>query len=157
MNDRNPSLTPSRRNDEGSTASPPSWVADSRAHGPSASMTPTLSADVTRALVALWIDYAGVSPTDAHTRIDGNTVTCVLVDGVADFNIATDRTLDGYKPQGVAATLADYKLEAVSEVTRVTRQRVTSFLSSHDPDTDVATETFTLESSLSRGAPRDLR
>jgi hypothetical protein len=109
---------------------------------------------VTEALVALWVDHAGVSPTDAHTDIDGNTVTCVMVDGVSDFNIATDRTLDGYKPHGVATTLADYKREAVSEITRVTHQRVTSFLSSHDPDTDVATETFTLEASLRQGAPR---
>ena len=108
--------------------------------------------------VALWLEYAGVSPTDAHTHIDGNVVTCVMVDGVSDFNIATDRTMEGYKPHGVASTLADYKLEAVSEVTRVTHQRVTSFLSSHDPDTDVATETFTLEASLRpRGTPRHER
>ena len=154
MTDRNPSRAPRRPNDAGSPASPPQWIADSRAYGPSASLTPTLSADVTEALVALWLEHAGVSPTNAHTHIDGNTVTCVMVDGVSDFNIATDRTLDAYKPHGVATTLADYKLEAVSEVTRVTHQRVTSFLSSHDPDTDVATETFTLEASLGRGAPR---
>jgi hypothetical protein len=109
---------------------------------------------VTEALVALWTDYAGVIPTEAHTEIDGNTVTCVLADGVSEFNIATDTTLDGYKPHGVAMTLANYKREAVSEVTRVTQQRVTSFLSSHDSDTNVATETFTLEASLRRGAPR---
>lgn len=114
----------------------------------------SLSADVTEALLALWVDYSGVLPTDAHTQIHRNTVTCVLVDGVSDFNLATDRALDGYKPRGVAATLADYKLEAVSEITRVTRQRVTSFLSIHDADTDVATETFTLEPSLGRGMPR---
>ena len=153
MTDRNPSGSLSRRSETGSSA-PPAWVADSRSYGPSASLTPTLSADITAALVALWVDYAGVPPTDAHTHIDGNTVTCVLVDGVSAFNIATDRTLDGYKPHGVATTLADYKLEAASEVTRVTHQRVTSFLSSHDPDTNVATETFTLEASLSRGASR---
>jgi hypothetical protein len=35
----------------------------------------------------------------------------------------------------------------------VTRQRVASFVSSHDRDTDVATEVFTLEPSLRRGAP----
>jgi hypothetical protein len=109
---------------------------------------------VTEALVALWADYSGVPPTKADTQIDGNTVTCVLVGGVSEFDIATDMTLDGYKPHGVAMTLANYKREAVSEVTRVTHQRVTSFLSSHDPDTNVATETFTLEASLGRGAPR---
>jgi hypothetical protein len=153
MKDRDSSRTPTLRDSERDSATPPAWVADSRAYGPSAPLTPTLSADVTEALVALWLEYAGVSPTDAHTHINGNTVTCVMVDGVSDFNLATDRTLEGYKPQGVASTLADYKLEAVSEVTRVTHQRVTSFLSSHDPDTDVATETFTLEASLGRGAP----
>ena len=153
MTDRNPSGSLSRRSETG-TSAPPAWVAETRRYGPSASLTPTLSADITAALVALWVDYAGVPPTDAHTHIDGNTVTCVLVDGVSAFNIATDRTLDGYKPHGVATTLADYKLEAASEVTRVTHQRVTSFLSSHDPDTNVATETFTLEASLSRGASR---
>jgi hypothetical protein len=36
---------------------------------------------------------------------------------------------------------------------KLTRQRVASFVSSHDRDTDVATEVFTLEPSLSRGAP----
>ncbi len=145
MADRNRSTSPRRRSGADSSTSPPPWAADIGTHGPSAALTPTLSADVTKALVALWVEYAGVSPTDAHTDIDGDTVTCVMVDGVSDFNIATDRTLKGYKPQGVATTLADYKLEAVSEVARVTHQRVTSFLSSHDPDTDVATETFTLE------------
>jgi len=117
-------------------------------------MHSTLSADLTEVLVALWTDYAGVSPTDAHTQIDGNTVTCVLVHGVSEFNIATDETLEGYKPHGVAMTLANYKREAVSEVSRVTCQRVTSFHSSHDPVTEVATETFLLEASLGRGAPR---
>jgi len=154
MEDRDSSRTPLRRNDAGNSSTPPPWVADGRAYGPCAPLIPTLSADVTKALVAVWLEYAGVSPTDAHTKIDGNIVTCVMVDGVADFNIATDRTKQGYKPHGVAATLADYKLEAVSEVARVTHQRVTSFLSSHDPDTDVATETFTLEASLAREAPR---
>jgi hypothetical protein len=77
-----------------------------------------------------------------------------MVNGVSDFNVATDRTLDEYRPHGVATTLADYKLDAVSAVTRVSHQRVTSFVSSHDPDTDVATETFTLEALPDRGATR---
>jgi hypothetical protein len=50
-------------------------------------------------------------------------------------------------------TEATYKQEAVAAVGRVMRQRVASFVSSHDRDTDVATEVFTLEPSLSRGAP----
>ncbi len=154
MQSPTPPRTQRRRDGAKISASPPPLVAASHVDGASAPLTPTLSADVTEALVALWLQYAGVSPTDAHTHINGNTLTCVMVDGVSDFNLATDRATEGYKPHGVASTLADYKLEAVSEVTRITHQRVTSFLSSHDPDTDVATETFTLEPSLRRGAPR---
>ena len=51
-------------------------------------------------------------------------------------------------------TAAAYKRDAVAAVVRLTRQRVACFVSSHDRDTDVATEVFTLEPSLSRGAPR---
>jgi hypothetical protein len=50
-------------------------------------------------------------------------------------------------------TPAAYKRDAVAAVVRLTRQRVVAFVSSHDRDTDVATEVFTLEPSLSRGAP----
>lgn len=157
MTDRNLSGALAHRSGPGSST-PPAWVAAGSDSEPSAApVTSTLSSDLTQALVALWVDYAGVPPTDAHTHVHGNTVTCVLVDGVSAFNTATDRTLDGYKPHGIATTLADYKLEAVSEVTRVTRQRVTAFLSSHDPATDVATETFTLEASLGRGRGRTTR
>jgi hypothetical protein len=62
----------------------------------------------------------------------------------------TRHTVEGLGRQ----TAAEYKRAAVAAVTRVTRQRVVSFVSSHDRDTDVATEVFTLEASLSRGAPR---
>jgi hypothetical protein len=50
-------------------------------------------------------------------------------------------------------TQAAYRRDAVAAIVRATRQRVESFVSSHDRDTDVATEVFTLEPSLKRGAP----
>ncbi len=50
-------------------------------------------------------------------------------------------------------TPAAYKREAIAAVARLTRQRVASLVSSHDRDTDVATEVFTLEPSFKRGAP----
>jgi hypothetical protein len=53
-------------------------------------------------------------------------------------------------------SLASYKKDAVAAVVRLTRQRVMSFVSSHDRDTDVATEVFTLEPSLLQGRPRSL-
>jgi Na+-translocating membrane potential-generating system (MpsC) len=115
---------------------------------------PTLSAEVTRSLTSLWTRYAGKAPTNGRTEIRGNVVTCVLTEAVAAFNrsMIAPQTLDTVRGVGML-TPAAYRQEAVAAVVRVTRQRVASFVSSHDRDTDVATEVFTLEPSLRRGAP----
>ncbi len=119
---------------------------------------PALSAELTKSFVGLWTRYAGKRPTDARTEIRGNVVTCVLADAVGDFNKSMiDKSVAPRTGDIVAGvrrlTPAAYKREAVAAVVRVTRQRVASFVSSHDRETDVATEVFTLEPSLSRGAP----
>jgi hypothetical protein len=113
-----------------------------------------LPAEITTSLVSLWTSYAGTAPSAARTEIRGNVVTCVLVDAVGDYNrsLAGSQTRDSVAGIG-KLTPAAYKREAAAAVTRVTRQRVASFISSHDRDTDVATEVFTLEPSLGRGAP----
>jgi hypothetical protein len=113
-----------------------------------------LPAELTKSLVSLWAQYAGKAPTNARTEIRGNVVTCVLVDAVGDYNNSMIASQTGDTVPGVATvTPAAYRREAVAAVVRLTRQRVASFVSSHDRDTDVATEVFTLEPSLSRGAP----
>ena len=96
-----------------------------------------------------------IAPANARTDVRGNVVTCVLADAVGDFNrrMIAPRARDTVGDAG-KLTPAAYKREAVAAVVRLTRQRVASFVSSHDRDTDVATEVFTLEPSLSRGAPR---
>jgi uncharacterized protein YbcI len=113
-----------------------------------------LPAELTKALVSLWTEYAGTPPTNARTDIRGNVVTCVLVDAVGDYNrsMIAPQTRDTVRGIGKLTTAA-YKRDAVAAVVRLTRQRVASFVSSHDRDTDVATEIFTLEPSLNRGAP----
>jgi uncharacterized protein YbcI len=116
---------------------------------------PTLSAELTESLTSLWTQYAGKRPSNGRTEIRGNVVTCVLADAVGDFNRSMIAPQAGDSIRGIGKlSSAAYKRDAVAAVTRVTRQRVASFLSSHDRDTDVATEIFTLEPSLSRGAPR---
>ena len=114
-----------------------------------------LSAELTESLVSLWTRYAGKRPTNARTEIRGNVVTCVLADAVGDYNksMIAPQTRDSVRGVG-KLTPAAYRRDAVAAVVRLTRQRVASFLSSHDRDTDVATEVFTLEPSLGRGAPR---
>ena len=115
---------------------------------------PTLSAELTKSLTSLWTRYAGKRPANGRTEIRGNVVTWVLPDAVSDFNKTMNAPQDRDTVGGVRRiTPASYKREAVAAVVKVTRQRVASFASSHDRDTDVATEIFTLEPSLSRGAP----
>ncbi len=113
-----------------------------------------LPAELTKSLVSLWTQYAGKEPTDARTEIRGNVVTCVLVDAVGDYNRSMGAQQTGDTVRGVGKlTPAAYKRDAIAAVVRLTRQRVASFVSSHDRDTDVATEVFTLEPSFNRGAP----
>lgn len=113
-----------------------------------------LQEEITKSLVSLWTQYAGKEPTRAQTEIRGNVVTCVLVDAVADFNKSMIAPPGGDTARGEAKlTVTAYKRDAVTAIVRATRQRVESFLSSHDRATDVATDVFTLEPSLTRGAP----
>jgi uncharacterized protein YbcI len=113
-----------------------------------------LPAELTKSLVSLWTQYVGKAPTNARTQIRGNVVTCVLVDAVGDYNrsMVAPQTRDTVRGVG-KLTAAAYERDAVAVVVRLTRQRVASFVSSHDRDTDVATEVFTLEPSFKRGAP----
>ena len=111
-----------------------------------------LAARLTESLSSLWAEYAGSRPDAPHTDIRGNTVTCVLPGAVGDFDLsmANDRSREvGEGPRRL--TPATYRREAVAAVVGLTRQRVIGFVSSHDRDTDVATEIFTLEPSLRRG------
>jgi uncharacterized protein YbcI len=116
---------------------------------------PVLSADLSESLASLWTRYAGRRPTSIRTEIRGNVVTCVLIDAVGDFNRSMIAPQAHDTVRGVGKlTPAAYRREAIAAVVRLTRQRVASLVSSHDRDTDVATEVFTLEPSLLRGAPR---
>jgi hypothetical protein len=114
-----------------------------------------LPAEITKSLVSLWTQYAGRAPQgNARTEIRGNVVTCVLVDAVGDYNRSMVARQTRDTVQGVGKlTPAAYRREAVAAVVRLTRQRVASFVSSHDRDTDIATEVFKLEPSFNRGAP----
>jgi uncharacterized protein YbcI len=113
------------------------------------------SSQLTRSLSSLWAQYSGDRPKGAHTEIRGNVVTVTMADAVGAFNqnMVAAQSHDTVAGTG-KLTESAYKREAVQAVVRVTGQRVASFVSSHDRETDVATERFTLEPSLGRGAPR---
>jgi uncharacterized protein YbcI len=117
----------------------------------------SLSGKISRAFGSLWTEYADKRPSEVRTEIRGNVVTCKLIDAVGVFNRSMIAPQTHEPVRGVGKlTSADYQRDAVAAVVRLTRQRVTSFVSNHDRDTDVATEVFTLEPSLQRGRPRSL-
>jgi uncharacterized protein YbcI len=105
-----------------------------------------LQTEITDALVAVWARHCGKHPTAARTEIRDNIVICVLVDAVGDCDAALFDSEAADAVAGASSVAsAVYKSEAAATVAALTGRRVTSFISSHDADTDVATETFTLE------------
>jgi uncharacterized protein YbcI len=114
--------------------------------GPRRAQARGLPAQITRSIGTLWTRYAGQRPTDVRTELRGDVVTCVLVDAVDPFNERlTARPAQDASHGAERHMLASYKAEAVKTIVRLTRQRVSPFVSSHDRTTDVATEIFTLE------------
>jgi uncharacterized protein YbcI len=101
---------------------------------------------VTASIGSIWNEYAGKAPSDVRTTIRDNVVTCVLIDAVAAFErgMAASRAAPS-KGGSCGHTARGYKQEAVGAVVRLTGKGVAAFASSHDCDTDVATEVFTLK------------
>jgi uncharacterized protein YbcI len=108
-----------------------------------------LRVEITDALVAIWIRYAGKSPIDARTEIRDNVVTCVMVDAVSDYDSGLIASQKRNAVSGAdKLTDADYKSEAAARVADLMGRPVTSLISSHDLTTNAATEIFTLERRL---------
>jgi hypothetical protein len=122
---------------------------------PNARLSDGLPAELTESIVSVWTQYIGSPPSSARTEIRGNVVTCVLAGAVGDYNRnVIDPPNEDAVRGGGEFTPAAYKRDAIAAVVRLTHQSVAAFLSSHDRETDVARETFILEASLNRGAPR---
>ena len=103
---------------------------------------------ISEAIRQVWANYSPSRPCTVRTEISGDVVTCQIVDAVATF----DRAIAAPGSYLVRPTLDTYKKDAIAAVVGVTRQRVTRLMSSHDRDTDVATEVFMLEPSARSGS-----
>jgi uncharacterized protein YbcI len=108
-----------------------------------------LRAEITDALVSIWVRYAGKRPSAARTAIRDNVVTCVLIDAVSDYESGLVASQRRSAVSGAhRLTDATYKSEAAAKVAHLMGRPVTSLISSHDVDTNAATETFTLQRRL---------
>lgn len=117
-----------------------------------------LESAISSSMSTLWWLYSGRRPSDCHTEVSDDEVHCALVDAVADFNLAMAKPQmhDTVAGRG-KLTESSYRGEARRLVARLTRRPVIHMVSSHDRDTDVATEVFRLGASTgsaSNGEPR---
>lgn len=108
--------------------------------------SPPLQTKITRSLADVWRRYAANRPAQAETQISGRVVRCTITDGVGDFEAGMAEHLaeDGDAVRDVTG----YRREASAAVAKATGRRVMAFVSKHDAKTDVATETFVLDASL---------
>ena len=107
--------------------------------------------EISSSLGSLWNNYAGSRPTEVSTTIRDAKVRCTLTGCVNEF----DEALDLAGKEDLAAgerrlTMYTFRREAMEAVTRITHRRVLAFVSNHDPDTDVATEVFIIDSPPAR-------
>ena len=107
----------------------------------------SLHKQITVSISAILADYAGgVEPTEARTVIRGNVVTTSMTDVVAalEENLGKDQPENGV--EGVnSRTKAGYERAVTAVVAELTGERVTSLTSTHDRESDVAVERFSLE------------
>ena len=119
----------------------------------STTATPDLSAysiqkQITLAISAILADYSGgAEPTEARTVIRGNVVTTSMTDVVKALEANLGKEQPEHGIEGInSRTKAGYERAVISVVGELTDQRVTALTSTHDRESDVAVERFSLES-----------
>ena len=107
----------------------------------------SLQKQITVAISAILAEYSGgAEPTEARTVIRGSIVTTSMTDvvGALAANLDKNQPEDGI--EGVDShTRAGYERAVIAAVAELTDQRVTAFTSTHDRESDVAVERFSLE------------
>ena len=103
-----------------------------------------LQADITNSLASVWKQYAGKRPVSADTEIKGNVIRCLL-EGVREFDEGMTASESDAGENGKRLTSGTYRTDAVVAVAKASRGRVMAFVSKHDAETDIATETFILD------------
>jgi uncharacterized protein YbcI len=109
-------------------------------------VTYSVSAEISRRIVALYKQTMGRGPTKSHTTIKDDHVVCVLRDSLT----AAERKLVGTERgpeliEAVRDTFQDeIRAEAIAIVEQLLQREVIAFLSDHDVERDIACEVFVL-------------
>jgi hypothetical protein len=107
----------------------------------------SLQKQITVAISAILSEYSGgAEPTEARTVIRGSIVTTSMTDVVGALEANLGKTQPEGGIEGVDChTRAGYERAVIAAVCELTDQRVTSLTSTHDRESDVAVERFSLE------------
>lgn len=113
-----------------------------RADEPSGAVTSA----ITRGIVALYVSRYGRGPTHARTHVIGDSVVCILQDGLlpAELALIERGRLDAVHAMRRAWQDA-HREDLCAIVEHHAGSRVRSHLSQIDPDADVTVEVFLLE------------
>ena len=109
-------------------------------------ITHTTTREITRGIVAIYKEYVGRGPTEGHTVIGHDVVTCVLHDSLLPAEVTLVQ-------EGNASTVRqirrDFQMAMKGSMTRLVEEtlerKVQCLLSDHSPDPDFASEVFVLE------------
>src|SRR3954470_19817851 len=114
----------------------------------------SLPMEISNLIVRLFSEYTGRGPNKARTIIRGNIVVCVTHGNMTKGERRLVQEGEGAMVVSVRrkfqTTMAD---DLIGGIGLLTRRKVVSFLSAHNPETDHAAEVFVLEEPPEEDSP----
>lgn len=108
-----------------------------------------LSADISSAVVHLFLKHTGRGPTKARTTLDADLVVVLLQDNMTKGEKSLVHAGKGAEVLQIRRTFQEtMRAELVEAVERLTGRNVVSFMSANDIDPDAAAEIFLLDQAI---------
>ena len=98
---------------------------------------------LSRSLNTIWQRHAGCKPSAVSIESKGDAITFVMQDAVS--TIGTEIDADDADAADRSPNSADYGIEAIAAVRRITHRNVRGFIPKRNKKTDVASDTYILE------------
>jgi uncharacterized protein YbcI len=108
-----------------------------------------LSADISSAVVHLFLKHTGRGPTKARTTLDADLVVVLLQDNMTKGEKSLVHAGKAAEVLQIRRTFQEtMRGELVEAVERLTKRHVVSFMSANDTDPDAAAEIFLLDQAI---------
>jgi uncharacterized protein YbcI len=108
-----------------------------------------LSADISSAVVHLFLKHTGRGPTKARTTLDADLVVVLLQDNMTKGEKSLVHAGKAAEVLQIRRTFQEtMRAELVEAVERLTKRNVVSFMSANDVNPDAAAEIFLLDRAI---------